>query len=303
MFKEGLPIKFQQLTLEEKPLFDKFFLARRYENAHYNFTNLFMWRKAYNIQWAVEGDYLCVKACWEGKTFFLPPFGPKEGLDGIIERMLEHARKDNFPFGLQGVEAFMVQWLEEIRPGFFTFKPERDNYDYVYLAKDLIELKGRKFHSKKNHVNSFRKNYDNYRYVPMAEAMTQECIQFMQEWCDDRGCVKGDDLDCERNAIVEAMNNFTVLGFQGGAIYVEDRMAAFSYGEMGNEDTAVIHVEKGRKGINGVYGIINQEFCAHTFSQAVYINREEDMGIEGLRKAKESYHPVKMIEKYSVTVK
>ncbi len=300
VFEEGLTIKFQKLTLEDKPLFDRFFRERRYENAHYNFTNLFMWRKAYNIQWTLEGDYLCVKACWEGEVFFLPPFGPEQGLAGILDIMLEHAKEHDFPFALQGVEGFMVKWIESAKPGYFKAKPERDNYDYVYLAKDLIELKGRKFHTKKNHVNSFRKKYSNYQYVPMTEEMTKQCIDFMQEWCDERGCVKGDDLDCERNAIVEAMNNFIVLDFQGGAIFVDDKMVAFSYGEMSNEDTAVIHVEKGRKEFNGVYGVINQEFCAHNFTEAIYINREEDMGIEGLRKAKESYHPIKMVEKYSV---
>jgi len=262
-----------------------------------------MWRKTYNIQWAVEGDFLCVKARWEGVTFFLPPFGPEQGLADVVDTMMEHAKEHNFSFEMQGVETFIVKWLEAAKPGYFTCKPERNNYDYVYLAKDLIELKGRKFHTKKNHVNSFRKKYSNYQYVPMTEEMTKQCIEFMQEWCDERGCVKGDDLDCERNAIVEAMNNFTVLGFQGGAIFIDDKMVAFSYGEMCNEDTAVIHVEKGLKGINGVYGVINQEFCAHTFPQATYINREEDMGIEGLRKAKESYHPIKMVEKYIVKIK
>lgn len=262
-----------------------------------------MWRKAYNIKWTVEGKFLCVKACWEGETFFLPPFGPEEGLADVVEIMLEHAKEENFPFAFQGVEGYMVEWLEKIKPGYFSCKPERDNYDYVYLAKDLIELKGRKFHTKKNHVNSFRKMYSNYQYVPMTADMTQQCIDFMAAWCDERGCVKGDSLDCERNAIVDAMNHFTVLGFQGGAIFIDGKMAAFTYGEMNNNDTAVIHVEKGRKEFKGVYGVINQEFCAHNYQEALYINREEDMGIEGLRKAKESYHPIKMVEKYIVRVK
>lgn len=262
-----------------------------------------MWRKAYNIQWTVEGKFLCVKACWEGETFFLPPFGPEEGLTAVVEKMLEHAKENNFPFMLQGVEAYMIEWLEKIKPGCFKSKPERDNYDYVYLAEDLIELKGRKFHTKKNHVNSFRKKYTNYQYVPMTVEMTAQCIAFMVEWCDERGCVKGDSLDCERNAIVEAMNNFTALGFKGGAIFIDDKMVAFTYGELSNDDTMVIHVEKGRQDYRSVYGVINQEFCAQNCQHVTYVNREEDMGIEGLRKAKESYHPVKMIEKYIVTIK
>ena len=262
-----------------------------------------MWRKAYNIHWTVEGNFLCVKAQWEGEMFFLPPFGPNEGLAEMIEKLMDHAAENNFPFMLQGVEKYTVEALEKIKPGYFECTAERDNFDYVYLAKDLIELAGRKFHKKKNHVNGFRKAYSNYKYVPLTEDMTDECIAFMIEWCNERGCIKGDSVDCERKAIVEAMNNFTALGFKGGAIYIDDKMAAFTYGEVANDDTVVIHVEKGHVAYKGVYGAINQEFCAHEWAHMEYVNREEDMGIEGLRKAKESYNPVKMIEKYIVTIK
>lgn len=262
-----------------------------------------MWRKAYDIKWTVEGDFLCIKACWEGETFFVPPFGPEQGLSEALEKMMDHAKEHDFPFTLQGVEKYMIEWLEKIKPGYFQYTAERDNYDYVYLAQDLIELKGRKFHNKKNHVNGFRKTYSNYQYVPMTAEMTDECIAFMVEWCNERGCVKGDSIDCERNAIVEAMNHFTTLGFRGGAIYIEGKMAAFTFGEVSNDDTAVIHVEKGLSAFKGIYGVINQEFCAHEWQHVTFINREEDMGIEGLRKAKESYNPVKMIEKYGVSIK
>ena len=262
-----------------------------------------MWRKAYNIQWTVEGNFLCVKANWEGENFFLPPIGPEQGLAEVLIKMLNHAEEQKFPFALQGVEKYMVEWIEKIKPDYFYSKAERDNFDYVYLSKDLIELKGRKFHTKKNHINGFKKTYSDYQYVPMTADMTDQCIAFMVEWCTERGCVKGDSIDCERKAIVEAMNNFTVLGFQGAAIFIGDKMVAFTYGEVTNDDTVVIHVEKGLLNYKGAYGVINQEFCASNWQHIEYVNREEDMGIEGLRKAKESYHPVKMIEKYIVTIK
>ena len=262
-----------------------------------------MWRKAYKIQWAVEEEFLCVKAVWEGETFFLYPFGPEQGLNEVLAKMMDHAKQQDFPFNLQGVETSMVEMLEKIRPGYFKYSADRDNSDYVYLSKDLIELKGRKYHTKKNHNNSFKKKYSNYQYVPLTADMTDQCIAFMEEWCDERGCVKGDSVDCERKAIVEAMNNFTVLGFQGATIFIDGKMVGFTYGEVSNDDTAVIHVEKALLEYRGVYGVINQEFCAHNFQHIEFINREEDMGIEGLRKAKESYHPVKMVEKYIVSIK
>ena len=262
-----------------------------------------MWRTAYKIQWTVEGDFLCVKACWEGETFFLYPFGPEQGVNEVLQKLMDHAEEQKFAFNLQGVEKYMVDTLEKIKPGFFQYSADRDNADYVYLSKDLIELKGRKYHTKKNHINSFKKTYSNYEYVALTAGMTDQCIAFMVEWCTERGCVKGDSVDCERKAIVEAMNNFTALGFQGAAIFIGDKMVGFTYGEVSNDDTVVIHVEKALLEFRGVYGVINQEFCAHNWQHMQYINREEDMGIEGLRKAKESYHPVKMIEKYIVSIK
>lgn len=262
-----------------------------------------MWRNAYKIQWAVEGKFLCVKAIWEEERFFLPPFGPEEGLTEVLAKMMDHAAEQGFPFMFQGVEKYMVEWLEKIKPGYFLCCAERDNFDYVYLSKDLIELKGRKYHTKKNHVNGFKKKYSDYEYVPMTVDMMDQCIAFMAEWCTERGCVKGDSIDCERKAIVEALNNFTVLGFQGAAIFIGGKMVGFTYGEASTHDTVVIHVEKGLLEYKSVYGVINQEFCTRNWQNFEYINREEDMGIEGLRKAKESYHPIKMVEKYIITVK
>ena len=284
-------------------MFDRYFQQRRYENAHFNFTNLFMWRKIYQIQWTEEAGFLCIKAQWDGKSFFLPPFGPEADYETIIAKLEAYSREMNFSFQIRGAENFIVKILENIRPGYFEGTPDRDNFDYVYLSEDMIHFKGRKFHQKKNHANYFRKNYPQYEYRPMPAELALACIDFNIEWCKKRDCKKGDDLDCEKDAVIEALTHFETLGFAGGVIYIDGEIKAFTFGEKINSDTAVVHVEKGDTDIRGIYPVINQDFCASNWSEVTYINREEDMGVEGLRKAKESYNPVKMIEKSIVTVK
>jgi hypothetical protein len=259
-----------------------------------------MWRNINRLEWAEESGFLCIKTDWQGETSFYPPIGPENNLDQVIGTIEDYFCQENKPFILRGVELNMLGRLEDLRPD-FVITPDRDNFDYVYHTQDLIELKGRSFHKKKNHLNAFLKNYSHYEYRTMDAQSALACIDFMVDWCKQRDCKKGDDLDCEKDAIIEAVKNFDALGFAGGIIYIDHQMKAFTFGEQINSDTAVVHVEKGDSEIRGIYPAINQNF-AQTWKQLTYINREEDMGLEGLRRAKESYNPVKMIEKFVVTM-
>jgi uncharacterized protein len=289
--------------LAQKALFDQCFRQRRYENAHYNFTNLFMWRNLYSIKWAEIDGYLVIKAGRDEKQFMLQPFGPDAGVESVLEEMAAYCVAHNLGFKLYGIEKFMVDILEKWRPGQFAITADRDNYDYVYNSKDLIELKGRKYHSKKNHVNSFLRNYSNYQYIPLTPEWVPRCVETQIEWCKKKGCDEDALLKGERDAIIEVLIHWNELKLTGGLIYVDEKVEAFSFGEQLNNDTAVIHVEKANADIRGVYPVINQQFCANAWPQLPYINREEDMGLEGLRKAKESYCPVKMVEKYIAILK
>jgi uncharacterized protein len=184
----------------------------------------------------------------------------------------------------------------------YTCLPDRDNSDYVYLTRDLIQLPGNKYHRKKNHLNQFMKRYD-FEYRPLDINLV-ECVLDMQEaWCQMRECMADPDLLAEDYAIREALTRFEDHGYAGGAILMDSRIEAFSIGEPLNRDTAVIHIEKANPRINGLYTAINQLFCKEAWSSFTYINREQDMGVEGLRKAKESYYPHHMVNKYTVMPK
>ncbi|WP_110953653.1 DUF2156 domain-containing protein [Anaerosinus massiliensis] len=296
-------INFQALKKEDKSIFDRFFSDRYYENSHFNFTNLFMWRNAYQIMWAIEDDVLYLKATWENEEFALQPFGPVEKMQQAIGAWLNYFKEQQRPFFMYGVEKSMVVELENFKGVEFEIEEDRDNFDYVYESQDLIHLAGRKYHSKKNHLNSFKKNYPEAEYKPITDELITQCKLNINGWYKKHGTFDDPILTTERDAIIEVLNNFEYLNLQGGAIVLDHRVVAFTFGEQLNTDTAVIHVEKADPDIRGAYSAINQEFVEAAWSHLTYINREEDMGLAGLRKAKTSYKPIKMIEKFNVRLK
>jgi uncharacterized protein len=262
-----------------------------------------MWRKVYGIEWAVEHDSLCVKATNSGKTYVLPPFGADRAYTQVLELLQDYFGQQGLPFYMRAVPRRIMNIIEESKPGLFNFQAQRDSYDYVYNMQDLCGLKGRKYSRKRNHIQNFKQAYSNYMYLPLTEDLVQDCIDNELEWCEKRNCDEVPDLRCEKFAIMEALLKFRYLELIGGVITIDDKVEAFTFGEALNENTAVIHVEKGNPDINGIYAVISQVYCCDNWQSMQYINREEDMGIAGLRKAKKSYYPVTLIEKFDVTAK
>lgn len=229
----------------------------------------------------------------------LQPFGADDSqLPRALDKIADWFTQNNKKFRLKGISSDFAARLETLFPGKYSMKEDRNNFDYVYLAENLIELTGRKFSAKKNHLNYFLTHYPDYRYLPMTEELIPACVASAVEWYERRA---DSSLDYEKFAVLEALHNFNYLGFQGGVIELYGKVEAFSCGEALNADTAVIHLEKGNAEIRGLYQMINREFARNAWSHMTYINREEDMGIEGLRRAKKTYNPIKMIAKYDVT--
>lgn len=263
-----------------------------------------MWRQCFSTEKAVVDDFLCIKGIVGDTTFVLPPFGQDLGkLGSVLDKIQDYFQQNNLPFVMRGVPLNMVDCLQQIRPNYFNYQGDRDSYDYVYNAQDLAELKGRKYHGKRNHIHYFEDNYGDHIYLPLTPDLIPACIENTIEWCEKKNCDNNPSLECEKCAVIEGLNNFTYLELEGGVIVINGKVEAFTFGEILNENTAVIHAEKGNSDIRGIYPTINRNFCCYNWLGMKYINREEDLGIEGLRKAKESYYPVKMLEKYVVTLK
>ena len=188
----------------------------------------------------------------------------------------------------------------DVMPGKFLFLNDRANHDYVYSVDELAELKGKKFHSKKNHVNRFNRDYEGrYEVVPMSAELVGEALK-MLKYIDDKKQVDGFEaemLRMEAEALQDILPVYDRLGLEGCAILIDGRLEAYAFGGALGDDTIVEHVEKANTDFAGLYQKINNEFCRMMQGKYKYVNREEDMGLEGLRKAKTSYKPVKMIEK------
>ncbi|SFT49402.1 hypothetical protein SAMN02910356_00776 [Selenomonas sp. GACV-9] len=294
-------IEFRELTKADKPLLDRYFQSRYYENSHFNFTNLFMWREPFHIKWCEEDNVLYMTAEWDGQLMALQPYGPEEKMVEATAKFLAYFEAQGKPFVITGIEKCYAAVLEQYEGADFEVKADRDNYDYVYLAEKLITLSGRKLHSKKNHLNAFRKLYPQAEYQPMTPEILPACLEELQRWYDLRIQDEPDDpfIGWESQAIREVFADFDYFGLKGGAIRLDGRIIAFTFGEQLNTDTVVVHVEKADPDIRGAYPAINQGFIEHCWQGMTYVNREEDMGHEGLRKAKESYKPEKMIEKFN----
>ena len=299
-------IKLQKLTCTDKATFDKYFGSRYCENAEYTFTNLFMWREMMNFRWVVEDEVLYMFSMNEKNFSAWQPIGAQEKMQEAITKILHVAEENRGEreFRFVVVEKSFAEELEKYPDAKFNITVERDDFDYVYLAHDLINLSGRKYHGKKNHLNAFKKEYPEAKYLPITEEIIPKCREELNIWSETHKRANPDDpfIGYEQAAIHEIFDHFDRFKLKGGAILLNDKVVAFTFGERLNSDTAVIHVEKADQNIRGIYAAINQNFVEHEWSDMIYINREEDMGIEGLRKAKESYRPIKMIEKFNATL-
>lgn len=282
----------RDITLEDKIIFDQAFSARPPELSTYTFTNIFAWRVPYNTKLSRIGDCMVLSQRIGNKILCLEPLGDgdvKEAIDEVFNR------EDNVEFKL--IHSHVAD-LTKDNPNYIV-EYDRDNSDYLYLASDLIELKGKKYDAKRNFITRFKSKYD-YEYIRMPHVSPEEALKFADYWCEQRKCQDSDGLEKEHKAVFEMLVNYDELGITGGAIKVDGQIVAFSLGEALNPETLVIHVEKAASNVDGIYQAINNEFAMHAGTAFKYINREQDLGISGLRKAKESYHPIKMIEAYKI---
>lgn len=266
-------------------------------NCDLSFSNLCSWRFMYNTKFAVIDNFLVFKFWLHGRVSYMMPVGQGDPEKELIEKLIEDSLLEGEPLRLMGVCQGMKKRLNDILPGEFEFTTNRDYSDYIYLRSDLATLTGKKFQSKRNHINRFKKEYT-YKYVPITPDRVQECLYLEAEWCKANDCDKQDGTGNERQAIVFALEHFEELGLSGGILYANDKIVAFTFGMPINKETFGVHVEKADTTVDGAYAMINFEFANHIPETFTYINREEDLGIEGLRKAKLSYQPETILEKF-----
>ncbi len=296
-------IDFNRLTLKDKDLFNQYFKAYEFISSEYSFTNLYIWKDYYDIHYALVNDALIIrKKDSNGKYYFLQPLGVsgssvREAIDIIVEYSKEHPMEYIFS---NVTEKFAYELLNFNKCNFKIYE-DRDNFDYIYESQKLSKLSGKDYHKKKNHYNSFVKNYK-FEILNLKDLRSYDkIIQAASKWYDNKENTDK-TVSYELKSIPMLLNNMDYLGLEGIAIEVEDEMAGFTIGEKINNSLAVIHVEKGDIAYNGIYSFVNKMFIDKCFQEVQFINREQDLGIEGLRKAKESYHPAFLEKKFKVSI-
>lgn len=278
----------------------KDFLSRYpLEASEYTFTNLFAFSLAYNFMFSTLHDNLIILKDTAPVSAFCP--AGNSDISNTLDEIFGHLKKRTEQPYLERVpESFVRSYLLDDE-NYFT-EEDRDNFDYVYNVKDLIALKGNKYHDKKNKVNKFRSLY-RYEYLTLTPELIGKCLAYEDYWCEVRDCEKEPGLEKEQCAVYRMLINFGPLGIKGGLIRIDGKVAALTIGEKFLSDTMVIHVEKANSEIPGLYQVINQEFLMHEASDCEFVNREQDLGNPGLRRAKMSYNPVRFVKKYKIRQK
>lgn len=299
-------LSFKCLTLEDKEIIEKYIDKSKLDSYEYLFSSLYMWRKLNNIKYAVIDDVLIIEKNEEGKgTFYAQLFGYNKDnltniIDELIKRNLEFTDRD-YLFGDVGDE--FVDDLKKYTDFSIDIVEDIDDSEYIYNTQDLIELKGKKYHSKKNHVNSFLKTYSYDIKTINNENVKSDCMDLLHKWHEEVAVTIDKEMLMEIDAIKDLFRELHFFDLNSIAIYVDGELAGFAVGEKVNDRMALIHVERGEIAYKGIYAFLNKQFLVESFQDTEFVNRQEDTGNEGLRKAKKSYHPEKMIKKYLVKLK
>ena len=289
-------IDFHRIRPEDKEEYEKILMSVAPRGCEYSFCNLYFWGRQ-----EIAFIHGCVAffAHYQGRSVYPYPIGNGDK-KAVLEAILADAQERGIPCRIGGISPADRHELGNLMPGRFYCREDRDGADYVYTVEALADLRGNKLQRKRNHVNRFRAAYPDYQVEPITEDNLEDAAHLVYNWYKNKQETTGGDFLLEQIAMDRAFSHFTQLGLFGLLLSVDGEYIAMTMGSRMNRDTVDVHFEKARDDIDGSYAAINSEFARYirdTFPEIQYLNREDDMGLEGLRKAKLSYQPHHMMEK------
>ena len=292
-------LEFHRIELSDQEWIAPLLAAGNLRGCEYTFSNNYIYRKIYRSDVArMDGYYIARSGRDPESPSYMYPAGSGD-IRPVIEAMAADAKAMGRPFMMHGVQAQPKAELERLFPGRFQFEEKRESFDYIYETEKLATLSGKKLHSKRNFINRFLQEYEGrWSYEPITQDNLDACWEMNERWCEQNGCGQDPSLAEESCAVRNCFNNFTALGLQGGLLRADGEIVAYTMGRPLNSDTFIVHIEKAFSQVAGAYPMINQQFVQHNCMGFRYVNREEDTGDEGLRKAKLSYKPAILLEKY-----
>ncbi len=289
-------LNFEALKLEDKPLYDSFLLNCGNRGCEYNFANLFLWGRQKALIHEGNLTFFCQ---FNRKSVYLFPIG--QNLKPTLDAIIADSRKRGIPCRLTSLTAEDESLLEQWYPGEFYFQPDRDSFDYIYSIDALADLKGKKLQRKRNHCNRFRLLHPGCTTEPITDENTPQVLDMLDRWYASRKTADPTaTFHLEQTAITKALRNRSALGMEGLLLLEKGQPIAMTMGSRLSEHTFDVHFEKAVETIDGAYAVINREFAQYLrakYPTLKWLNREDDLGIEGLRKAKLSYCPERLIEK------
>lgn len=290
-------MNFKSMELKDKEWMEPLLKASGFQGNDYTFGNLYIWKDLYRQQVAQENGMLCVRSQnpGTGEYKYLFPAGAGD-LAATINALSKDATFLGTDFILRGFGTKEAELLEHLFPHRFQIESVREEWDYLYRVEDLALLAGKKYHKKRNHIAKFEKNGE-WSFAPLCAENMEACRKMCEAWYGEHLAGGNTAALMDRGVVDNALEYFDKLGFTGGVLYQDGQVVAFTIGEPLNRDTYAVHIEKAFAEVNGAYPMINREYIKCVANGYTYVNREEDDGVEGLRKSKESYYPI-MLEKF-----
>lgn len=294
-------LDFRKVTADDKCWITECIEKGSTDGACYCFGNLFCWGEQYGLEIAELEGMCLLRSVYEGRISYAYPSGSGDIKNAVIA-MMEDAKTAGQPFRMHQLLENNKKELENLFPDVFSFRYDRDASEYVYLVKNMQELAGKKLHGKKGHVNAFFRKHEDVRCDPITADNIHLCLEIAQSWLSEKDS-EDDSLVHEYAAIEKAVNNFSLLGFMGAVLYADGKPVAFTMGERIKNNTFCTHYEKTVPEYRDAFPVINNGFSKLMLDGFEYVNREEDTGSEGLRKAKLSYYPEFLLDKYTLRLK
>jgi hypothetical protein len=297
MIQEKVMIDFKRLTLSDKPLYDSYLEKESGRGCEFSFANLYLWGRQ---SFSELCGHIVVFSQFNRRSVYPYPIG-RGDKKAVLDAIIEDSKARGIPCRITGVSEEARRTIEELYPNKFRFHCDEGSFDYVYSIDDLADLKGKKYHGKRNHLNRFYENYPNFSVEPLCDRNIEKAKKMVNEWYEDKLAQDPNgDYHMEKAAIEKAFRDCKALKMDGLVLLDGENVLAVTLGSKLSSDTFDVNFEKARAGVNGAYAAINNEFAKYIrkrYPDIKYLDREEDMGLEGLRKAKRSYYPHHMIEK------
>lgn len=296
-------IEFKRPELEDKEIISSYFRKYPSRSCERTFVNVYLWSRHYKVKYAIIENALVFRSEDEGEFSFAYPAGAADDVKRAIEFLMGYCEEKGQKFSMYNVTPEFFAQFDAWYPGQYEIAYSRDDADYIYESEKLATLSGKKLHAKRNHINKFKAEHDNWAYEPITDENLEECFQMALKWRNENGCEDNPEKNAEMCVTLNSLRLYKELELTGGLLRLDGEVVAFTIGEAICEDTFVVHIEKAYAEVQGAYPMINQQFVEHTCMNYKYVNREEDTGAEGLRKAKLSYRPAFLEEKGFMTKK